>query len=141
MRCPKCGYHSFDDLDSCKKCGVDLTEQKLRFKYQGYVAPSPGEELAEPEPAVAEIPEEAEAESEAIDFGFDILDEVAELSAGDMEPPAIADRIDAEDQIDDPFAIDLTADSGLSLDQPFAVDDENVPDDELPKLDDVRFNF
>lgn len=141
MRCPKCGYHSFDYLDSCKKCGVDLIEQKLRFKYQGYVAPSPGEELAEPEPEVAEIPEEAETESEAIDFGFDILDVVVEPSAGSMEPPAVVEQIDAGEKINDPFAIDLAADSGLSLDQPFAVDNEKVPDDELPKLDDVRFNF
>jgi len=141
MRCPKCGYHSFDYLDSCKKCGVDLTEQKLRFKYQGYVAPAPGEELAEPEPEAPELPEEAEAESEAIDFGFDILDEAEESSAGSLETPAVADRMDAGEEINDPFAIDLAADSGLSLDQPFAVDNEKVPDDELPKLDDVRFNF
>ncbi len=25
MKCPKCGYVSFDYLDTCKKCGNDLT--------------------------------------------------------------------------------------------------------------------
>jgi len=25
MRCPKCGYVSFDDLDRCKRCGQDLS--------------------------------------------------------------------------------------------------------------------
>jgi hypothetical protein len=31
MRCPKCGYNSFDHLDKCKKCGKDLSEHKVRF--------------------------------------------------------------------------------------------------------------
>jgi len=63
MRCPKCGFHSFDYLDNCKKCGVDLTELKLRFKFQGYVAPAPaatGPESAGPAPA-AEAVESARA--------------------------------------------------------------------------------
>ncbi len=31
MRCPKCGYVSFDDLDRCKRCGHDLsTKQRAR---------------------------------------------------------------------------------------------------------------
>ena len=33
MKCPKCGYQSFNNLDACKKCGRDLTleQQKLNF--------------------------------------------------------------------------------------------------------------
>lgn len=28
MRCPKCGYTSFESYDSCRKCSADLTEFK-----------------------------------------------------------------------------------------------------------------
>lgn len=28
MRCPKCGYNSFDHLAQCKKCGIDLTRTR-----------------------------------------------------------------------------------------------------------------
>src|SRR3989304_568083 len=28
MKCPKCGYASFEYLDTCRKCGRDLTQFK-----------------------------------------------------------------------------------------------------------------
>jgi hypothetical protein len=28
VKCPKCNYTSFDYLDSCKKCGKDLSEHR-----------------------------------------------------------------------------------------------------------------
>ncbi|MHB8709295.1 MAG: hypothetical protein ACYC9I_10510 [Desulfuromonadales bacterium] len=144
MRCPKCGFHSFDYLDNCKKCGVDLTEQKLRFKFQGYVAPVPVSGTPEPERPTFEhsnLPAVAEAEDEAIDFGFDVL----EQETLPPLPDFTADAIEVEDGFagfaaDDPSAIDLAADSGLSLDQPFSPENENLPDDDLPKLDN-RFEF
>jgi predicted nucleic acid-binding Zn-ribbon protein len=142
MRCPQCGYHSFDYLDNCKKCGSDLTERKLRFRFQGYVAPSAEEAAAEPEPEESPLPEEAEAESEAIDFGFDILEglDVQAEGRGEAEPPLPACQPAGGEEIDDPFAIDLAAESGLNFDQPFDIEGESLPGDELPKLDD-RFNF
>ena len=145
MRCPKCGFHSFDYLDACKKCGGDLTDLKLRCKFQGYVAPPAAEATAEVAEALApELPEIAETEEEAIDFGFDILAE--EPVPAQPSPLAAAATVSArfagaDDGADhDPFAIDLAADSGLVLDQPFAADGENLPDEKLPKLDN-RFDF
>jgi hypothetical protein len=145
MRCPKCGFHSFNYLDSCKKCGGDLTDLKLRCKFQGYVAPPAVETTADmTENPAAELPEVAEAEEEAIDFGFDILAE--EPVPAQPSPLAAAAPVSArfagDDDIaaHDPFAIDLAADSGLVLDQPFAADSENLPDEKLPKLDN-RFDF
>ncbi|MCM2265675.1 MAG: hypothetical protein NDI73_10850 [Desulfuromonadales bacterium] len=136
MRCPKCGFHSFDYLDNCKKCGGDLTELKLRCKFQGYVAPAV-ETFPEPEGPSCELPEVAEAEEEAIDFGFDIL----EAESTPLQPAFASDSGEqpgdiAELGADDPSTIDLAADSGLNFDQPFASDSEVLPDDELPKLDD-----
>jgi hypothetical protein len=31
MRCPKCGRTSFDHMDSCEKCGRDLSETRLQL--------------------------------------------------------------------------------------------------------------
>ena len=33
MRCPKCGYISFDHMSSCSKCGRDISE--LATELQG----------------------------------------------------------------------------------------------------------
>ena len=146
MRCPKCGFHSFDYLDNCKKCGVDLTELKLRFKFQGYVAPAPaatGAESAGPAPAAeaAELPPLAEAESEAIDFGFDVLEEAGAPVLPPLEYDAATPATGGDDFADlDSAAEDLAADSGLILDQPFGEDSESAPGDGLPKLD-KRFDF
>lgn len=141
MRCPKCGFHSFDYLDNCKKCGVDLTEQKLRFKYQGYVAPAIGAAAPMLDEVESGLPEVAEAENEAIDFGFDVL---ADDPAAESRFP-YRDATPADDNFDSfaavaPTAIDLAADSGLSLDEPFGTEDESLPS-ELPELDDRNNEF
>jgi len=113
MKCPKCGYHSFDHLDSCKKCGHGLAEHKAKFNLRGFYCP--GLTVAnEPEPVASdEIEEEATEENGSIDLGFDFLDEpedkpgkaFAEISLGD------------DNQM-------------LSIDQPFGVDSEMIPADE-----------
>lgn len=166
MRCPKCGFHSFDYLDNCKKCGVDLTEQKLRFRFQGYVAPPPAMENFEEEEAVVTLPAAAEAESEAIDFGFDALNDDFAPAAGDGAGTApgettfaAAGNEFAEFDAIDPGAIDFAAapqssgldggasddfdfaaDSGLVLEQPLESEHENLPSD-LPKLDERDNEF
>lgn len=40
MKCPKCGYTSFDYLDECKKCGSDLSTVRSIL---GVIAVSPDE--------------------------------------------------------------------------------------------------
>jgi hypothetical protein len=35
MRCPKCGFISFDHLDRCGKCQTDLTGERLRLNLLG----------------------------------------------------------------------------------------------------------
>jgi len=31
MKCPKCGFLTFDNLDSCKRCGADWTPERARL--------------------------------------------------------------------------------------------------------------
>lgn len=40
MKCPKCGYNSFEYLDSCKKCNTDLTSFKLNHGIKPTILPA-----------------------------------------------------------------------------------------------------
>lgn len=113
MKCPKCGYHSFDHLDSCKKCGQGLAEHKEKFNLRGFF--SPGQIItAEPEPVVDDGCEvEEPAADGSVDFGFDFLDE-EEAPGGQSEEPIPV----AEDGQD------------ISIDQPFGADSETIPADD-----------
>jgi hypothetical protein len=39
MKCPKCGYHSFEYLDTCKKCQANLNAFKTTHKIVPVIAP------------------------------------------------------------------------------------------------------
>ncbi|HKI51874.1 MAG TPA: RDD family protein [Geothermobacteraceae bacterium] len=97
MKCPKCGFTSFDFLENCKKCGVDLQAHKSKFGLRSLIFP--GFQSAEPAPSLIDDASEAfadaAAETEAADFGFDFMndDEPA------FEEPALAD-----DELADPVA-------------------------------------
>lgn len=41
MKCPKCGFTSFDHLDTCKKCDHDLSKHEARFSLRGLLAGAP----------------------------------------------------------------------------------------------------
>ena len=103
MKCPKCGYNSFEHLDSCKKCGKDLVSFKQQFGitsvlFPGQLMPLAAAAETEAETVVAEEFEEvsktaaaaAEAETAGVveaedlaatqsggadDFGFDFMGE------------------------------------------------------------------
>ncbi len=79
MKCPKCGYNSFDHLESCKKCGKELTEFRSRFNLRSLIFPAKSAPavpvLAEPlakEPASESA---GPAPGESVDFGYDFMDD------------------------------------------------------------------
>ncbi len=39
MKCPKCGYNSFEYYDACKKCFVDLSGHKTKFSLVPIILP------------------------------------------------------------------------------------------------------
>jgi hypothetical protein len=53
MKCPKCGYTSFDYLDECKKCSTDLRDSRTLLQI---IAVSP-EDRAPTVPPTAPAPE------------------------------------------------------------------------------------
>lgn len=64
MKCPKCGYQSFNYLADCKKCGRDLTELQGKFGFNRLGCPEgPAPKLAS-EPAIAGAALEEEADSQ-----------------------------------------------------------------------------
>jgi hypothetical protein len=99
MKCPKCGYTSFDYLDSCKKCGIDLRE--LRTKLQ-IIAVSPDERagmVGRSSPAVEEPAPSAS-------YGYDdsaVATDFSELSAPEPAQED-GDAILADLNFDESFA-------------------------------------
>ncbi len=53
MKCPKCGYTSFDYLDACKRCKGDLRDARTLLQI---IAVSPEERVPSPPPAAAQAP-------------------------------------------------------------------------------------
>ncbi|GAB6083305.1 hypothetical protein JCM30471_22190 [Desulfuromonas carbonis] len=93
MKCPKCGFTSFDYLDSCKKCGGDLAAFKAKHGLRSLLFPGQGRSGGDTPilPEEAATPEEAlmtEA-SDATDFGFGFMDE-------EVQAPAVADTTSEE---------------------------------------------
>lgn len=129
MRCPKCGYNSFDHLDSCRKCGKELTEHKQRFGIKSVLFPG----QMKPVMAAEHAPESADEDmgtaaatvavagsalagsaaasfggeassSEADDFGFDFMgesDEEEDLSFDELFEEAPVDE-DVEETLPEP---------------------------------------
>lgn len=147
MKCPKCGYNSFDYLASCKKCGNDLEGFKSRFNLRSLifpgremVAPVMGESLGGDALGGAE-----ESVADATDFGFDFNEDESPVgaSAPALEEPAAAAALEEEGfDIDwnetDSEEFDLDADENPSPEpsQPTASgrDFDFETDDELDDL-------
>jgi hypothetical protein len=111
MKCPKCGYHSFEYLDSCKKCGHSLSEHKAKFKLCGFFVPGQAAPAAESAPVTVEnLTEVKPTEDRSDGFGFNLLE-------------------DQDDPVDDLTGGIPLADHGLTIniDQPFSVDSETIP--------------
>src|SRR5450631_1549888 len=83
MKCPKCGYNSFECFTACKKCSYDLTEFKeklglkpivLQMETRNTMVAAMAAETAQS--AAAQQPEEPPSDM----FSFDIPDEVSHTS-------------------------------------------------------------
>jgi hypothetical protein len=92
MKCPKCGYISFDFLDRCKSCGEDLVPTKIKLNIytkqpeidindDGFAVEKVGEERKDllgqkptkksQEVSVDDVLEEEGEKLETFDFGED----------------------------------------------------------------------
>lgn len=81
MKCPKCGYHSFDHLEDCKKCGQSLADHKSRYGFRSLFGgtksvPPPSTPLSDSPPEEGiDPPTEVPTADGAVSFGFDFMAE------------------------------------------------------------------
>lgn len=88
MKCPKCGYNSFESHDTCVKCSNDLTGFKATYGVKSIVLPPElragmAEELLAKTALNAPVADAGEAPADM--FSFD-LPEVAAAPAVDDDP-------------------------------------------------------
>lgn len=104
MKCPKCGYTSFESYDSCRKCSVDLTEFKQTYGLTPVILPpslcaSLAAELEGSRPSAGETASDNSADM----FSFDLPTEQAAAPVATAAPAFSFDTPSAAAQ-NDPFA-------------------------------------
>jgi predicted nucleic acid-binding Zn-ribbon protein len=84
MKCPKCGYNSFEFHHTCKKCSCDLTSYKVTYGLKEIVltqeARSSMAVALKAETAVGNKAPETVAEAATDMFSFDLPDENASVA-------------------------------------------------------------
>lgn len=106
MKCPKCGYTSFDYLESCKKCNNALGEFKAKYGLRSLLFPNRTQQpiatvVAAALPSAAAAPAEI---SDSTDFGYDFDSEtpvaVEATGVATAAVPQPAPAAPAEDSFD-----------------------------------------
>ena len=94
MRCPKCGYVSFDHLDACKECGADLQEERQRRGVPVFTA---APLLSSPRPISPQPASSAPMSQQEVKGR---LQEIDKLLAGrsDLIDPALMSRPEAQEK-------------------------------------------
>jgi hypothetical protein len=111
MKCPKCGYNSFEYYDLCKKCSNDLSGYKQTYGITPIVLPLEAQEkMARELRAVAEISEQNSVQMESPEdmFSFDLPDEPL--------PAKLSPRINDPFSFDDDLPVAVQKQSGTEDD-------------------------
>ncbi len=87
MRCPKCGFISFDHLTSCAKCGKDVAEVASELQGTSIKVKAPmflGSALAAHADRTGSIDELVMEDEEGVGVDFSMEEEVVEEAAAEM---------------------------------------------------------
>lgn len=90
MKCPKCGFNSFEYYDSCKKCSADLTGYKLTYSIASLILPLEAKEKLIEESRSAQIDDTQLIDSnETHDdiFSFDLPEDSPSASSKPNDDP------------------------------------------------------
>ncbi len=120
MRCPKCGYISFDHLESCKKCNKNISETSVDLDGTVFA-------VAAPVFLDLEYKESAGLPDEKEDIA------ILEESSGDGEE--VVDLSFEEDEVDGEIVMDLGDDG--DFDDVGLVEEVDAPTLELDALEEV----
>ncbi len=152
MRCPKCGYISFDHMDTCLKCKKDISE-KVEVEGTTYHATAPSflkvpnrEDQEDEKDFIEDDVELGGDDYEFADPDLDILvgedddfafDDEATISFDDAELGEVGDEFQLEadaSEDDDSFEFDFDEDDDFGEEQ--AVPEMSMPD-ELSDITDL----
>lgn len=113
MRCPKCGYISFDHLTTCRNCSKDLTDHSPSAHGTTYQAAAPSflkfsdqGTLRDDEEDIEMMPDELDEEFDVVDPDLDIL-----IKDEDQEIEFNPQGAMADESSDDGFGITLDDDA------------------------------
>lgn len=135
MKCPKCGYNSFEYFDNCIKCSNDLTAYKQTYSISPLVLPLIAKERMAAEFRSAESsPDESNDSIETHDdiFSFDLPEESSPVAAQvnddpfNFDEPSTVAYAPAGTKSDDVFA-DLLESTSQSEESPFAAPRMQTP--------------
>jgi hypothetical protein len=147
MKCPKCGYNSFDYLDSCKKCNKDLTEHKARFNIQSVllseIPVTESSTIAEEAVAAATastgaaVDDFAGGGEAAEEFGFDFMGDSEE--GENLAFDELFEEEATEDDIEETLPAPEAEPEAAPLDQEFSAAEDSLELGES-KIDDFSFD-
>ena len=156
MRCPKCGYISFDNLDSCLKCNKDISDLTQAFKGSTLKVETPSflkfsvsEEGDQQIEGAAEVGGDIEFSDPDLEILVDDEDDQGEIDFSLEDDEDVDETLSFSDDLDEPTAIDeaeedidLAADLGQFEDVPeeetFSFSDE-ADDENVETSDDADF--
>jgi hypothetical protein len=101
LKCPKCGFNSFEYYDICKKCSADLTVYKQTYSINALLLPLEAKEkyAAEYKDAESSAVEDTEInESHEDIFSFDLPDDSPANVTGQSDDPFNFDEPVPENQ-------------------------------------------
>lgn len=129
MKCPKCGFNSFEYYDSCKKCSTDLTGYKQTYSIASVVLPLEAKEklvtqFKSDESVIAQTSENIETHDDI--FSFDLPDDLPSTPSQNNDDPFNFDepatdikQVDSSKTDEDVFA-DLLETTSQADESPFA---------------------
>lgn len=133
MKCPKCGFHSFEFLDQCKKCGLELGEHKKKYNIRGFFSPTRTEFSQEGKMANQNALVSPQNIFES-GVGIEPLEEEQQLSNSETDNHTDSHNEKNEESLvkfDNTETEDLLGERfEINLDQPFSIDSETLPADE-----------
>jgi hypothetical protein len=153
MKCPKCGFNSFEYYDTCKKCSADLVGYKQTHSITSLVLP------LEAKQALAAASRTVEREAEQIDstvethndiFSFNLPDDVPATSVQpDDDPfnfdeptsPAATMQTTVAKSADDDIFANLLESTSQTEDTPFAAATITAPPAAAPSESSVTGDF
>lgn len=140
MKCPKCGFNSFEYYDDCKKCSSDLTGYKQTYSITSMVLPQEAKEkLAAEFLSTESAPEQNTAATEIHEdiFSFDLPDDSPSAAVQNKDPfdfinpSSDVNQADASNSEADAFA-NLLESTSQSDESPFAAPQTPAPSAAAP---------